>query len=910
MKKSIISLLLLHFLAYLSQGLFAQFNIIYNDITVSGEADNTFGSGLSYFDFDKDGWDDLTVCDANQPIRLYLNNHYDEFVPFATIANTLKAKQPTWVDFDNDNDYDLFITYHKNSCKLYRNDGNLCNLVDATANLNLPSAIANSYGCAWADYDKDGFLDVHICNYQIPGFIDDSWLLHNQGDGTFTNATAALNTPYSINTPFQSAWADFDLNGWPDLYITYDHLFPSKLYLNYGGLFTNVSATSGADIELMGMSNSIADYDQDGDFDIYVSGDSQGNMLLKNTNANFEEVAVDNNSVLYLNCWNTLWLDVNNDGYEDLHVCVSDGYVNNKILMNDTQGAFVVSNLSNGALYNRSFCSAKGDINNDGHVDFCTYSQVPAKVTTYKNTGSNRWIKIGLTGTVSNKDGIGAILQIHRNGHGYTHQTNCGSNYLTQDSHSQIIGAASSITIDSLLVYWPSGWVDKFYDLATNQSYNLVEGETAPMPTNQTEQISFCDGENVVLDPGIFTNYNWNNGSDEQTIIAESSGIYSVDVTNEFGYTATYTFEVSTSPTTIISTTTTSPNCYDSSDGNIVIEVLEGAIQEIVWNNDAALNSFVLDNIEAGVHNYQLMDAYGCLYTGAIELQGPSPIIILSEIPSACYGESVSASLLATGGNGPLSIDWNGANPEELYAGSYPLAVTDSAGCLLLYNAIVEQNENINIAINAPLACYNESVSASALVTGGAGNFQLDWNGENPDAIYAGEYVLSVIDANNCAASQNFSILQSTNIEITTSITNPNNGANGSVILDVEGGYAPYTYLWNNNNETNVLSDAPQGSFSCTITDALFCTQNIEVSLIDLHVSEQQQLMVCFPNPFSDKILIRSKTVEQIMVYDTIGQLVHTQKTSTLEIHIDTTFWNSGPYLIKSGSTILPVIKL
>ena len=125
----------------------------------------TYGGGISFFDFDKDGWDDITVSsETGDPVRFYKNNtgvfSQIEFISFDPLFET---KTVQWIDFDNDGDYDLFVTSFSDSNILYQNIGNMV-FEDVTISSGLILNDNSNYGSSWGDYDKDGFLDVFICS--------------------------------------------------------------------------------------------------------------------------------------------------------------------------------------------------------------------------------------------------------------------------------------------------------------------------------------------------------------------------------------------------------------------------------------------------------------------------------------------------------------------------------------------------------------------------------------------------------------------------------------------------------------------------------------------------------------------------------------------------------------------------
>lgn len=268
----------------------------------------TYGGGISFFDFDKDGWDDITVSsETGDPVRFYKNNtgvfSQIEFISFDPLFET---KTVQWIDFDNDGDYDLFVTSFSDSNILYQNIGNMV-FEDVTISSGLILNDNSNYGSSWGDYDKDGFLDVFICSRS--DFQEDdtqNYLYHNNGDGTFSivNDQAGIDNNHHLS--FCSSFFDYNNDGWQDLYIANDKLETQNLlYKNNGdGTFTEVGEETGTNISMDGMSTTIGDYNEDGWLDIYITNTIAGNVFLKNNgDGTFTDVASTNGTLFESAAW-------------------------------------------------------------------------------------------------------------------------------------------------------------------------------------------------------------------------------------------------------------------------------------------------------------------------------------------------------------------------------------------------------------------------------------------------------------------------------------------------------------------------------------------------------------------------------------------------------------------------------
>ena len=243
---------------------------------------SVYGGGVSFVDFNDDGWDDLTLTtDGNQSI-VFLQNNSGTFsqVSFSGINIQSEAKQVLWIDYDNDGDKDFFVTSNVGENKLYNNNGSFV-FTDVTASSGLFTADLFSYGATFGDIDNDGDLDLLICNRE--GDSSAYNYLYRNDNGIFTDITVSSGITIEPDLTFLASFFDYDNDGDQDLYVINDKEDSNILYQNDGsGQFTDVSSTSDAGIIIDAMSCTIGDYNADGWFDIYVTNTEMGNYLLHN----------------------------------------------------------------------------------------------------------------------------------------------------------------------------------------------------------------------------------------------------------------------------------------------------------------------------------------------------------------------------------------------------------------------------------------------------------------------------------------------------------------------------------------------------------------------------------------------------------------------------------------------------
>lgn len=865
-----------------------------------------YGGGVSFCDFNGDGLDDLTFCLNNDSVTFYVNNG-NGFNKMELIGNIADAKQPTWVDYDNDGDRDLFITKRGASCKLYRNDG-FPILTDVTVSMNLPTVVSyNTYGCSWGDYDNDSFLDVYICNYNwLDGVTN--WLMHNNGNGTFTNMGYALGVDNGSKPSFQSVWIDFNFDGWQDLYLVNDKYQVNAMYQNNGnGTFTNAGSTTSSNVALDSMSNSISDYDHDGDFDIYISNTaSAGNFLLRNDDGVFQNVAESAGVEANMLCWGSLFIDYNNDGWDDIHVTTVDIQNGNQnyFYINQQDGTFIESSSSVGLAsddYN-SYSNARGDFNNDGYYDFIETNVIPTTSALWRNSGgSNHYLKLGLEGVVSNKDGVGTLVECWVNGEKLIRQTQCGGNYIAQDSQYEIFGLGTHIIVDTLILHWPSGWVDSFYNLEADQFFSVTEGDSFTAEISSDSE-GICSGNSITLSVGEYEQYAWSTGAETPTLEIFEPGDYSVVVINEWGFEDLAEISISLIQAEVPEIITTQPSCYGSSDGIIELLSEPGIISSIEWDNNA--DSTFISGLEAGEYSYTLLDSSGCYVSETVELNQPLPLNVSSEVSLvSCYGgNNALAELFISGGVAPYMVNWQGANPDSLPAGDYVVLISDSNFCSISDTIYVDQSTLIdpNIIVDSP--CYGENGSVSVSVSGGNGPYNFDWNGVDSLSVSPGEYVLTVQDQLGCEVNEDYIVQELQEIIAEVQVVHANNGDNGSSMITVSGGTPPYDFLWDTGSESQVASNLGQGIYYCIVTDWLGCSISVEVVIIDLEADEiSNDGILLFPNPAED--LIEFNPMGSPWRIESIsGQLLLTGKNQSSQWqHADVSSFEPGVYLLRVG---------
>lgn len=464
-----------------------------------------YGGGISFVDFNMDGWDDLTFATAQGDSVLFYQNNQGVFskIP-ALIPHTAHARQVIWVDYDNDGDRDLFVSTGFGANHLYQNDGTM-KLTDVTTQVGLPSDVADSFGAHFGDINNDGWLDLYVLNRHQQTHYNYLYLF----DGTtFTDITHSSGLKYGPHMSFVSAFFDYNKDGFQDIYIAEDKYFGNKLFENNGDTtFTEISVATNCYYEMDAMNVGIGDPNLDGWPDIYITNtpasiNPESKLLINIAGVDFDEVALEMN-ISYPNRtgWCANWLDYDNDSDEDLYACSSFALPiptnpSNALYINEDT-IFIETNLPNDD--KKSYCNAVGDFNQDGLLDIAV-SHADSIFSLFQNMGNDslHWLKIQLEGSTSNKEGIGSQVEVWADSLKQTRWVLCGEAYLAQNSFIQHFGMDTLTQIDSLKITWLGGQEDWYYDLAVDSTYAFIQ-KTSILPIELIAFDAKKDGNRAMI---------------------------------------------------------------------------------------------------------------------------------------------------------------------------------------------------------------------------------------------------------------------------------------------------------------------------------------------------------------------------------------------------------------------------
>jgi len=506
----------------------------------------TNGCGVAFYDYDNDGWMDLLVLSGTrlensegaptgkEPTnRLYRNNRNGTFTDVtakAGLARTGWASGLCIGDYNNDGFDDLFITYWGKNV-LYRNNGD-GTFTDMTAKAGLAVAETRwGSGCTFIDYDRDGLLDLFVANYlrfdlktaPLPGKgsncmwkgipvncgpkglpTDTNLLYRNNGDGTFSDVSEISGISKVKNRyPMTAIAADFDSDGWLDIYVACDST-ASILYRNNGdGTFTDVAIESGAAYNedgqaQAGMGVTAADYNGDGLLDIFKTHFADDIPVLYQNKGNglFEDVtrAAGLGSVTKYVDWGTGFVDLDNDGWLDIVYVTGNVYPEVEryfkqyphrgprlVFRNLGNGRFedVTEQCGPGALASHSSRGcAFGDFDNDGRIDMLVMNMnEPPSLLRNRYSGANNWLKVKTVGTKSNRTGLGALVLVSVGGHLQAQPVLSQSSYYSHNDLRLHFGLGQNKKAEKVEIRWPSGQVDVLKDVEANQLVIIKEAQ-------------------------------------------------------------------------------------------------------------------------------------------------------------------------------------------------------------------------------------------------------------------------------------------------------------------------------------------------------------------------------------------------------------------------------------------------
>jgi len=479
--------------------------------------------GAAWLDYDADGFLDLFLTNGKmRPNGLFRNDGHGGFVDVSASAGIQNGRGNSGVvaaDFDNDGFTDLFVTgdggtigLASSPVMLYHNnrDGTFTDITSASGIVSPPSGISS----AVADVDNDGFLDLFIA---APGSLSlqvqhANHLFRNNGDLTFTDISAAAGVNTAVGA-FAALFTDYNRDGFVDLVVGNGNDIrlaptPIELFRNNGDLtFTDVATTAGLAGGGLWMGFGPADYDNDGDVDLFVTnfgGNVFPHALYRNNgDGTYTSVGTTAGVAPFPFAWGCAFKDFDNDGNADLYFAGALPVIDTNpgvLLFNNGDGTFANLTASSPVDLRGMFPSgvASGDYDRNGFEDIVIVREPygvdqSGRPVLLRNRGNaNHWVTIRLIGTVSNRDAIGAQVWITAGGRTQFKEVYAGSSFASTDSPWLTFGLGATASIDRVRVRWPLGTEEEFRNIPAERVAMLVEG------TSGDVSVGDCDGDGAV----------------------------------------------------------------------------------------------------------------------------------------------------------------------------------------------------------------------------------------------------------------------------------------------------------------------------------------------------------------------------------------------------------------------------
>jgi hypothetical protein len=495
----------------------------------------TLGSGCAFLDYDRDGWQDILLINGmdwpghaqrRSTLRLYHNNGNGTFTDVTSRVGLDVEMYGMGVavgDYDNDGFPDILVTCVGQN-RLFHNTGK-GTFVDVTNTSGLGKRLGFSTSALWFDYDRDGLLDLFVCNYvkwspehDVFCSLDGKhksyctpeayrgetcWLFHNRGNGTFEDVTASSGIFDSSSKSLGVAMLDEGQSGWADLLVANDTQ-PNKLYRNQrNGSFKDAAVEAGLAFSnegraRAGMGLDVADFRNSGRSGVAITNfDNEMTGLYEFSGKTYEDVAAQagvgpaSKNSLGFGC---VFLDANLDGWLDL--AVANGHIDDTVrnirgnvgyaqppllFLNNGKGGFRDIAAEAGGGFEQPKIGrglAYADFDRDGDLDLLlTTNNGPAYLYRNDQLEGNHSIRFRLVGTKSNRDAIGATVRIFSGGLSQSRMVKSGSSYLSQSELPLTFGLEKRDRVERAEVTWPSGRTEEFKNLAAGRCYESIEGK-------------------------------------------------------------------------------------------------------------------------------------------------------------------------------------------------------------------------------------------------------------------------------------------------------------------------------------------------------------------------------------------------------------------------------------------------
>ncbi len=900
----------------LSYNLADQSNLTFSDQLASGIESTLMDSwSVSTIDYDNDNDDDLFFTDmtASQPNRLFQNNGKAIFTKVTTgaIATDLaQSMSSSWADYDNDGDLDVVIANTSVvPCFFYENNGN------GTFTKNITAGFTKQNGyyhhVSWVDVDNDGKLELYLGNY-LPTRFNELW--RRDASGTWVLWADNLLSQV-VGSSTGSTWADYDKDGYQDLLILNNEGGKNKMYHNLGNgnyeAVSNVITSNGG----RSVASTWGDIDNDGDLDLFISnsGNVNNDLFVNNGAGVFVKVTTGEIVTDGGHSHGASFADIDKDMDLDLYVANDQG--NKFLYLNNGSGVFTkvlddfsVSN------YGLSFGAAFSDLDGDGDMDLITSSHSNQKAHVFlKNNNTNKYYKIRLVGTASNKSAVGARIRLKASGKWQTRTVNSQNGFGGQNSYRQHFGVGTASKIDSIIVYWPSGYVQILKNVNVNQNTVITEvlgtDVLAKAYYDANSNCKFDSGEKLLenvkfsINKGAFTSVTDDKG---EISINLAKGSYTIAVDgNEFVKTCT-------NPTTFTVTTT---------GGTKNIGLF--ALKPVCSGTDIDVKAYTVIMRRGFPSQYQIdVQNKGLATSTGVVLTATIPSFVQIDSADFKWSSSVVSGLntIITWNLGTLN--YSDSKLIKLFF-KLPMSVNigSSVQSIFALTGVGSECNNTNNSVTDIQTVFG-SVDPNDLLAYPTGDTENHFVNRKQDITYrvrfqnVGNYeaeFVNVIDElpkglkassiTNITSSHRYelSIIENTLNFHFPSINLPDSASN----LEGSNGFVQFTVSQDENIENGVILENKakiQFDFNEYIN-----TNTVFYTVLASNNADNKGTLILFPNPANDHAFAKinldddvNPEIVNITVYDLMGNQVHFEECKTSVLKLEVEHLNVGSYMVSA----------
>lgn len=460
-------------------------SLIFKDVTTFARVGmptdpEGYGHGVAVADFTGDGRPDIYLVAYAAGNSLFRNNGNGRFTDIAASAGVREGsaydRGVAAADYDNDGRLDLYLTagYGANNL-LYHNEGNNT-FAEVARRAGVELNNFQGQGVSWGDYDSDGDLDLFLPSYENASRLFRQDAQHNFED--VTEAAGLGNTTESV----QAVFFDLDFDDDLDLFVSRGRGFANRMFINQGrGRFQDEAATLHLDDpNPHGQGVTVADYDCDGDFDIYMCDSEGANRLYRNEGPRFREAAQPAGVADASRSLGCTFADFDNDGWLDLYV---GNFGRNKMYRNNGDGTFTNVSASSGTDHpDRAYGLVAFDYDEDGRLDIFFGNSGQPSALLRNESAAQQWLKIALAGKESNRNGVGALVRVEAGAHAQTQQLIAGHSMVSGGALTLHFGLGANAQVERVAVQWPSGKKDVLLNVEAGRALTIIEGSFGETP--------------------------------------------------------------------------------------------------------------------------------------------------------------------------------------------------------------------------------------------------------------------------------------------------------------------------------------------------------------------------------------------------------------------------------------------